>query len=127
MLLCVGLIEQAAADEPSEMLVSRIRALYSCRSYFSVLSQAATNLQERERLRRISAAYLAVATQEASAADPNKDMGNVGFAVRLKGQGDADFNAFLSRVSSLRTEDERFAELGAFGKNCKSMSGLVKQ
>lgn len=116
-------LTSAVSAQSKEERLERARRLYSCFSFFSAGSKSTSDISQREKLRRISSAFLIKATSEVLEADDNKDPTNTDLAQKYGQIGSADFKAFMDNVSLLPSEQARNEKIGEFTKGCASSIG----
>ena len=117
-------LTSAVSAQSKEERLEKARRLYSCFSFFSAGSRSTTDIAEREKLRRISSAFLIKATSEVLEADDNKDPTNTELAQKYGRLGSADLKAFMDSVSLLPSQHEQNEKIGEFTKGCTSVIGV---
>jgi len=117
VLLLVALGSARAQTAGPAASVAKARLLYACFHFANEGSRGAASPQ-KEQLRRVAMNFLAVATQEVVAADPDKNPLNTQLATQTSAEGKADFVAMMNEASKLATADETNARIGQFANSC---------
>ncbi len=116
-LLLVALGPARAQTAAPAASVEKARLLYACFHFANEGSKGAAPPQQ-EQLRRIAMKFLALATQEVVAADPDKNPLNTQLATQTSAEGKADFVGMITEASKLPTADETNARIGQFANSC---------